>query len=73
MFPMICPLVGAGVAAQSANAERAAAIASWTSSLVDRGKSPNSSTSIAGFLLVNLDPSEEDFSCPLIILCQFKS
>ena len=68
ILPMICPLVGAGVAAQSVNAERAAAIASCTSSLVDSGKSPNTSTSIAGFLLVNLDPSDEDFSCPLMIL-----
>ena len=68
MFPIICPRVGAGVAAQPVKAERAAAIAACTSSLVERGNSPNSSARTAGFLLVKVEPSEEEVSCPLIML-----
>ena len=68
MLPIICPRTGAGVDDHPAKAERAAAIASCTSSLVERGNSPNSSTSSAGLLLVKTDPSDAEVNCPLMIL-----
>ena len=68
MLPIICPRVGAGVAAHPSSAARAAAIAEWISSLVESGNSPNSSTNTAGLRLMKVEPSDEVVNCPLIIL-----
>ncbi len=57
MFPIICPRVGAGVAAQPGKAALAAAKAVWTSSLVERGNSPRQSAVRAGFVLSKVPPS----------------
>ena len=57
MLPIICPLVGAGVAAQFANAARAAFRAFLTSSLVERGNSPRQSANNAGLVDLNVAPS----------------
>ena len=40
----------------------------WTSSLVDRGKTPRQSARIAGFFDSNVEPSDADSNCPPIML-----
>ena len=68
MLPIIWPRVGAGVAAHDGNAAWAAANASLTSSLVESGNSPNSSSSQAGFVETKVLPSDANFSCPPMML-----
>ena len=71
MLPMIWPRVGAGVAAQLGKACLAALSASWTSFSLDRGNSPNQSSSHAGLVDLKLEPSLANFSSPLMILYPF--
>ena len=59
MFPMICPLVGAGVADQLGNASAAAFRAASISSLLDSGNSPSTSSSLAGFVDWKVSPDDE--------------
>jgi len=59
---MICPLVGAGVAAQAGKAARAAWSAFLTSSLVDSGNSPKQSARSAGFVDLKVEPSLAEVS-----------
>ena len=68
MLPIICPRVGAGVAAQLGKAACAASKAAFTSALVDRGNSPRVSVNIAGFMEVKVAPSLDEVNCPLIML-----
>ena len=68
MLPIICPLVGAGVADHPSKASLAAFIASLTSALLDRGNSPRMSFIIAGLTLENVSPEVDNLSCPLIML-----
>ena len=68
MLPIICPRVGAGVAAQAGNAARAACSASLTSSRVESGNSPRQSASNAGLVEVKVAPSLAEVNWPLMIL-----
>ena len=68
IFPIICPLVGAGVADQEGNAFLAAFRASCTSSLFDSGNSPRQSESNAGLRLSKVSPPLDNFNSPLIML-----
>ena len=71
MFPIICPRVGAGVAAHSGKAAPAAARASWTSDFVERGNTPKQSVCHAGFVVSKVPPSLDSVNCPLIMLYPF--
>ena len=68
MFPITCPRVGAGVAAQPGKAAAAASRAVWTSLRVEWGKTPRQSDSRAGLVDSKVPPSEASVSCPPTML-----